>query len=183
MEWAVAEGRRSGAGVLQRELPAWVHPAGARPDVGPPLGNACEAAPGPGSDNLRGEESVVGGDFPDCIVGCSFEANPTIWKVDLRSDPFTGVIGAFDGDEHIYGFEDGEGAGPDIDIIPIYAAPRTMLEFAVLKDEGAALTEPLIYVSDGFQVRTFNSDVSAANVCGRTTIAFPYVTDLPPFCR
>ncbi len=148
-------------------------------DGGPVSGNACEAPPGTGGENAKAESSVPTGDWPDCIVGCGFEANPTLWVVDLRSNAFTAATGSFDADDHVYGFEDGEGSGPDIDVIAVKAAPRTMMEFAVLKSALASFTEPLLYVSDGFQVRTFNSDVASNNTCGRTTIAFPYVSDLP----
>jgi len=148
-------------------------------DTGPSVSNACEAPPGPGADNLKAESTVPSGDWPDCIVGCNFETNPTIWVVDLRDSPWTGVSGGFDGDEHLYGFDDGRGPGPDIDVIAVKAPARTMMEFAVLKNAAASLTDPLIYVSDGFQVRTFNSEVSGTNTCARTTLAFPYVSDLP----
>lgn len=150
-------------------------------DTGPSPTNACEAAPGVGSDNLAAESTMIGGDFPDCIVGCEFETNPTLWKVDLRESAFTGAIGGFDADEHLFDFDDGTHEGPDIDVIALYAAPRTMLELAVIKDTRESFTEPLIYVSDGFQVRTFNSNVSDSNTCGRTTIAYPYVSELPVY--
>lgn len=148
-------------------------------DVGPVTGNACEAPPGVGGDNLRAEPGLPSGDWPDCIVGCAFEANPTIWVVDLRNTNFTGAMGSFDAFEHVYQFEDGEGVGPDIDVIAVKAPKRTMLELAVLKQTVDSFTEPLIYVSDGFAVRTYNSDVADGNSCARTTLAFPYVSDLP----
>lgn len=148
-------------------------------DTGP-TGNLCEAAPGTGSDpTLRTESSELGGDWPDCLVGCDFEANPTLWVVDLRGGMVPGVRGMFDFEEHLYDFDDGQGGGPDIDIVPVKAAARTMLELAVLKDAQASFTNPLVYVSDGFAVRTFNADVNDGNSCARTTIAFPYVSDLP----
>jgi len=147
-------------------------------DTGPVSGNACEAPPG-SPENAKGEDRVPAGDWPDCIVGCGFETNPTLWVVDLRSESFSAASGSFDADDHVYGFEDGEGDGPDIDVVAVKAAARTMMEFAVLKSAAASFTDPLLYVSDGFQVRTFNSDVTGNSTCGRTTIAFPYVSDLP----
>lgn len=145
----------------------------------PVTGHACEAAPGVGGDTLKGESSLSRGDWPDCIVGCDFEANPLLWSIDLREESFTGAIGSFDANDHIYAFSDGDHPGPDIDVLAIIAPPRTMLELAVLKRSADARTEPLIYTSDGFQVRTFNSDVADGNSCARTTMAFPYVSGLP----
>lgn len=150
-------------------------------DTGPTTGNACEAAPGAGNENIKNENTVPSGDWPDCIVGCGFEANPTIWVVDKRSQSFTAAGGLFDFDEHLYTFDDGEATGPDIDVVAVKAPARTMLEFAVLKAAQASFTQPLLYVSDGFQVRTFNDDINQNNACARTTIAFPYISDLPVY--
>lgn len=146
---------------------------------GPTLGNACEGPLGVGSDTLRTEGTVMTGEWPDCVVGCDFESNPSLWYVDLRSSNYTGASGRLDGDEHLYDFSGGQKVGPDIDVVAIIAPPRTMLELAVVKSAAQSVLEPLIYVSDGFQVRTFNSDVSGSNTCGRTTIAFPYISGLP----
>lgn len=146
---------------------------------GPTLGNACEGPLGVGGDTLRTEGTVMTGEWPDCVVGCDFESNPSLWYVDLRSQNYTGASGRLDGDEHLYDFSGGQKVGPDIDVVAIIAQPRTMLEFAVVKSTTQSVLEPLIYVSDGFQVRTFNSDVSGSNTCGRTTIAFPYISGLP----
>jgi len=146
---------------------------------GPTLGNACEEPLGVGADTLRTEGTVMTGEWPDCVVGCDFESNPSFWFVDLSSSNYTGASGRLDGDEHLYDFSGGQKVGPDIDVVAIVAPPRTMLELAAVKSAPQSVLEPVIYVSDGFQVRTFNSDVSASNTCARTTIAFPYISGLP----
>lgn len=145
----------------------------------PPLGNACDAPPGVGSDNLLAESQVSRAEWPDCISGDCFEVNPNVWVVDLRSSSFTGAMGTFDTGAHTYEFNGGTLGGPDIDIVAIKAPPRTMVELAVVKATAASLTDPLIYVHDGFGIRTFGGDVSDGNTCARTTIGFPFVSDLP----
>jgi len=145
----------------------------------PPLtGNACLHDLGPSGDNLYDEGSAAAGpDFPDCVTGCSHAAQTGLWEIDLRSSPFTGALGGLDADVH----EHEIGNGPDIDIVAIRADPRTMIELAVQRDSSSGLMDPVVYVSDGFQVRTYNSDVSPTNTCARTTIAYPYVGPLPIF--
>lgn len=145
----------------------------------PPLtGNACLHDLGPSGDNLYDESSASGGpDFPDCVTGCDAAAQTGLWEIDLRNSPFTGALGGLDAEVHIHEI----GNGPDIDIVAIRADPRTMIEFAVQKDSSSGLMDPVVYVSDGFQVRTYNSDVSPTNLCARTTIAYPYVGPLPIF--
>ncbi|MFO0744575.1 MAG: hypothetical protein U1F43_02740 [Myxococcota bacterium] len=145
----------------------------------PPLtGNACTADFGQGTDNLYDEASASGGsDFPDCVTGCDHAAQTGLWEIDLRSTVYTGALGTLDDDSHALDV----GPGPDIDIVAIRAEPRTMLEFAVQKDSAAGLMDPVVYVSDGFQVRTYSSDVSPTNLCARTTIAYPYVSASPLF--
>jgi hypothetical protein len=155
-------------------LPDTVEPTG-------PTGTACDAPPGATNDRLQGEPQVLGGDFPDCIVGCEVEVNPTLWVIDLANSNFTGASGRLDGDDHYYTFDSGDKAGPDTDVIAIRAPPRTMLEVAVLKSSLADATEPVVYIHDGFQVRTYNSDVSSTNTCARTTMGFPWVSSLPVY--
>jgi hypothetical protein len=153
---------------------------GPTPDTSePPSGTACDAPPGTTNDRLRGEAQVLSGDYPDCVVGCDLEVNPTLWLIDLATGEYTGAAGKLDGNDHVYSFESGDETGPDTDVVAIVAPPRSMLEIAVLKDAPTAATEPVVYVSDGFQVRTYNSDVSATNTCARTTIGFPWVSSLP----
>ena len=152
----------------------------AEPDTTqPPIGNACDAPPGVGNDALLAEAQLTRGDWPDCITGGCFEVNPNVWVVDLRSGAWTGAMGTFDNASHTYDFSGGSGTGPDIDIVAIKAPPRTMVELAALKSTASGRANPLIYTHDGFGVRTYNSDVGDANTCARTTIGFPYISDLP----
>ena len=147
----------------------------------PPLGNACDAPPGVGSDNLLTESQVNGQEWPDCIGGDCFEVNPDVWVVDLRSMAWTGAMGGFDDGDHTYEFTGGTKVGPDIDIVAVKAPPRTMLEFAVVRDSSSSLSDPLVYVHDGFAIRTYNADVSGTNSCARTTIGSPYISGLPVY--
>lgn len=145
----------------------------------PPLGNACDAPPGVGSDSLLAESQVPNSDWPDCITGACFEVNPNVWVVDLRNSSWTGAMGTFDSGVHTYEFSGGTANGPDIDIVAIKAPPRTMVELAALKSTSIGRSDPIIYTHDGFGVRTYNSDVSDSNSCARTTMGFPFVSDLP----
>lgn len=114
-------------------------------------------------------------DFPDCIVGCGRPGANFTTIVDVRSDNLTAVAGVIDAAEHLY-----EGnAGPDVDVISIIAPPRTMLEFAIQREDAMSVVDPLIYITDGFAIRTFNRDLSNSNDCARSTIAFPWLQDLP----
>lgn len=160
--------------------PDTTQPDTTQPDTTQPPGTtACDAPPGVGSDNLLAESQVPQGDWPDCITGDCFEVNPNVWVVDLRSTSWTGAMGGLDNEVHTYDFNAGVGPGPDIDIVAIKAPPRTMVELAVLKSTTAGRADPVIYTHDGFGVRTYNSDVSDTNSCARTTIGFPYISDLP----
>jgi len=143
----------------------------------PPLtGNACEADFGSGFATLFDEASAAAGDdFPDCVTGCSHAAQTGLWEIDLRSGNYTGALGMIDDEQHNLEV----GVGPDIDIIAIRAEPRTMIEFAVQKVSAGGLMDPVAYTSDGFQIRTYSSDVSPTNQCARTTIAYPYVGAVP----
>lgn len=144
-----------------------------------PNGTACDAPPGVGSDILFTEN----GDWADCVAtGCAniLPASSTVRALDLRgASTYTGARGMLDNLSHSYEFRSGMGSGPDIDIVAILAEPRTMLEFAVIKEATSALIDPVVAVSDGFATRTYNSDVSDSNSCARTTFAYPYVSGLP----
>lgn len=145
--------------------------------VGPTTGNACEAPPGSTNEVFLQESMMVAGDLPDCLAYCGFEMNPSVWGIDLRTTQYTAVHGYFDGSDHTYEFETGDGPGPDVDVIALQAAPRTMVELAVLKDDVSSSSDPVIYVGDGFSILTYNSDVASNNSCARSQLAYPFVTN------
>lgn len=146
-------------------------------DTGPtqPLGNSCDLDPGVGVEAFFTEPG--GGDWPDCIVGCDKEADLGLTEIDLRTASASGSLGRIDDNQHTYDV----GVGPDIDVIAIRANPRTMLEFSVRAASADSPLDPVLYVSDGFQVRVYSSDVAVNNSCARTVIAYPYVSQLPIF--
>lgn len=138
----------------------------------PPVGTLCDLDPGVGTDSFFTESS----DWPDCVNGCPYPADLGLVEIDLGGPGNQGgALGVLDGAMHTYSV----GLGPDIDVIALRAQPRTMIEIAVQAGVGGSLIDPLVYISDGFQVRTYNSDVSPTNACARTTIAFPYVAAAP----
>jgi hypothetical protein len=138
-----------------------------------PEGELCGLALGPAGETVLAEDPA--NDFPDCVVGCGRSAADFTTAVDLARDPYTAVSGVIDAGSHLY-----EGnPGPDTDIIAISAPPRTMIELAVQRANDRSVMDPLIYVTDGFAIRTFNRDLSSSNDCARSTIAFPYLSDLP----
>lgn len=128
---------------------------------------------------LSGSGEVVlaegpAGDAPDCLLGCDRTTESFPLAIDLEADPYTAVEGVIDSGAHRYG-----GApGPDIDIVELRAAPRTMLEFAIQRADPASVVDPFIYVTDGFAIRALNRNASNHDDCARTTLAFPWAGDL-----
>ncbi len=135
----------------------------------PPVGETlCDLDPGVGVEAFKAEP--VDSEWPDCVEGCDHPAYTGVAEVNLALGGSSGALGALDDGSHTYYV----GAGPDIDVIGIRAPPRSMLEIAVQAGSDAGLIDPVVYVSDGFQIRTYSSDVSADSSCARTTIAYPY---------
>jgi len=140
----------------------------------PPVASLCDVDLGVGTEAFMTEAA----DWPDCVTGCPHAALPGLVEIDLGGPGVSaGALGLIDGDEHTYSV----GLGPDIDVIALRAAPRTMIELAVQAASPGALIDPVVYVSDSFQVRTFNSRVSSTNPCARTSIAFPFASQSPIF--
>lgn len=142
--------------------------------VVPPVGALCNPATPNGNEDFYSESGGV--DFPDCITGCSHAAQTGIFEVDLRTSGHNATKGTIDIASHDYEVS----FGPDIDTIAIRAEARAMLEFAVLSADGSII-DPVVYISDGFAVRTYNGDYSAQNTCARTEIGYPYPGDVPIF--
>lgn len=139
----------------------------------PPVGNLCDLDPGVGTESFF-TEPQGGSEWPDCITGCPNAAHVGLVELTLAGVGATsGALGVLDGGEHDY---DDVGVGPDIDVVALRAPPRTMVEVAVQAGVGGSPIDPLIYTSDGFQIRTFSSDVAPGNTCARTTLVFPFVS-------
>lgn len=138
----------------------------------PPTGTLCEVDPGVGTEAFMTEGQGTS-EWPDCVTGCTFAAHTGLTEIDLGgAGSSAGGLGTIDGGSHTYDI----GIGPDIDVIALRAQPRTMIEIAVQAGASGSPIDPIVYTSDGFQIRTFNSDVAPGNSCARTTIAFPYVS-------
>ncbi|TNF36808.1 MAG: hypothetical protein EP329_04695 [Deltaproteobacteria bacterium] len=139
----------------------------------PPTGTLCEVDPAVGTEAFLVEGQGAASEWPDCVTGCTFAAHTGLVEIDLGGAGSTaGALGTIDGGSHTYDI----GVGPDIDVIALRAQPRTMIEIAVQAGANGSPIDPIVYTSDGFQVRTFNSDVATGNSCARTTMAFPYVS-------
>ncbi|PKN58650.1 MAG: hypothetical protein CVU56_04790 [Deltaproteobacteria bacterium HGW-Deltaproteobacteria-14] len=140
--------------------------------VQPPTGTLCEVDPGVGTEAFVTEGQGTS-EWPDCVTGCTYAAHVGLAEIDLGGPGSNaGGLGVIDGGSHTYDI----GIGPDIDVIALRAQPRTMIEIAVQAGASGSPIDPIVYTSDGFQIRTFNSDVAPGDSCARTTIAFPYVS-------
>jgi len=143
-------------------------------DVGPnPTPDLCGLALGGAGENVLSERP--GDDFGDCVVGCDRAASDLGISLNLTTDAYTAVLGRIDANSHVY---DGV-PGPDTDVVSVLAPVRTVLEFAIQRSATMSMVDPLVYVTDGFVIRTFNRNDLNHNDCARTTIAFPWLQDLP----
>jgi hypothetical protein len=131
----------------------------------------------PGNEFLGREPEGEENEWADCISGCAHDTPLALF--DMREYAFDGLRGIIDGRDHIRLITGAEVIGPDVDLIAIRAAGRSMWEITVEPTGPGSRIYPVITSHDGFSAMSFNGDIADGSRTARTVAVAPYSGELP----
>ena len=138
------------------------------PDVVTP---PSECWPARSGTNFALEPASAEQEWADCVAGCDHDL--PVYELDTATFSGDGLAGRIDAESH--GFPSVTD-GPDIDLVAIFAEPRTMVEILVEPADEDSLFDPVIQTRDGVRgTMTFSAGVVDGFRGARTVVAAPLI--------